>query len=145
MVRFGIYFSHYIKCLKIKDEDIKMYYENNSVNIISYEKNYRIACGFDYKEKLYLINIFCDDGYEYLAYRRLIIRLKDKNGILYKTLLSAIKKIENGGKEYIVSKRVSKERFVSIGIRKYNRLVIRYKLLKKIHYHFILCYYIDTW
>ena len=64
---------------------------------------------------------------------------------MYKTLLSAIKKIENGGKEYIVSKRVSKEILISIGIRKYNRLVIRYKLLKKIHYHFILCYYIDTW
>ena len=57
--------------------------------------------------------------------------LNNKNSILYRTLLSAIEKFENDGKEYIVPKRVSRKKFVSVGIRKYNQLKIRYKLTKK--------------
>ena len=59
-----------------------------------------------------------------------MVGLKDKHSILHRTILSAIGKFEEGKKQYIVPKRVSRKIFISVGIRKYNRLVIRYKLPK---------------
>ena len=114
----------------------------NTANVISY----RIRYIFDHNEKQYLINVFCDDDYEYIANARLIRSLNNKNSILYRTLLSAIEKFENDGKEYIVPKRVSRKIFISVGIRKYNQLKIRYKIPKKnplslyfmlLHWHLI--------
>ena len=81
--------------------------------------------------------MFCDEMYEYVAYVRLIRSLDNKSSILYRTLLSAIRKLEEGKKQHIVSKRVSVKLFISVGIRKYNRLMIRYKLPKKILFHLL--------
>ena len=69
--------------------------------------------------------MLCDDQYEYIRNARLMVGLKDKNSILHRTILSAIGKFEEGKKQYIVPKRVSRKIFISVGIRKYNRLVIR--------------------
>ena len=81
--------------------------------------------------------MFCDEIYEYVAYVRLIRSLDNKSSILYRTLLSAIRKLEEGKKQHIVSKMVSVKLFISVGIRKYNRLMIRYKLPKKILFHLL--------
>ena len=66
------------------------------------------------------MNVFCTEEYEYLTYRRLIHELKNKDSILYRTLLLAISQIEYGKKRYIIPKRLSEKIFISIGIRKCN-------------------------
>ena len=48
---------------------------------------------------IYSIGAFCDDMYEYVIYMRLIKSLDNKDSILYRTLLSAIRKLENGEKK----------------------------------------------
>ena len=48
---------------------------------------------------IYSIGAFCDDMYEYVIYMRLIESLDNKDSILYRTLLSAIRKLENGEKK----------------------------------------------
>ena len=58
--------------------------------------------------------MFCDEIYECIVYERLIWSLNNKASILYKTLLLAIRKIEEGEKQYIVSKRVSIKIFISV-------------------------------
>ena len=92
------------------------------------QRSYRVNHTFTHNEKSYSIDVFCDEIYECIAYARLIRSLDNKDSILYRTLLSAIRKIEKGEKQYIISKRVSKKTFISVGIRKYNQLKTRYKL-----------------
>ena len=99
------------------------------LSVVCYENDYRINYEFVHNKKLYLVHVFCDK-YEYITNARFMVGLKDKNSVLYRTLLSAIGKLEDGKKQYIVPKRVSRKIFISVGIRKYNRLVIRYKLPK---------------
>ena len=108
------------------------------------QKSYLVNHTFTHNEKSYLIGVFCDEIYKCIAYVRLIISLNNKDSIMYKTLLSVIKKIEEGEKQYIVSKRVSKKIFISVGIRKYNQLKIRYKLPKNKSLSLILNCYNDT-
>ena len=73
------------------------------------QKSYLVNHTFTHNEKSYLIGVFCDEIYKCIAYVRLIISLHNKDSIIYKTLLSVIKKIQEGEKQYIVSKRVSKK------------------------------------
>ena len=88
--------------------------------------------------------MFCDDTYECILYARLVKNLDNKDSILYITLLLAIRKLENGKKQYIISKRISRKIFISVGIRKY-QLMIRYKLTKKNPLSLIPNCYNDTW
>ena len=78
-----------------------------------------------------------------MVYASLVKSLDNKDSILYRTLLLAIRKLENGKKQYIVSKRISRKIFISVGIRKY-RLMIRYRLPKKNPLLLILNCYNDT-
>ena len=48
---------------------------------------------------IYSIGAFCDDMDEYVIYMRLIESLDNKDSILYRTLLPAIRKLENGEKK----------------------------------------------
>ena len=79
------------------------------------KKGYRVNHTFTHNEKSYLIDVFCDEIYECIVYARLIRSLDNKDSILYRTLLSAIRKIEEGEKQYIVSKRVSKKNIYFCG------------------------------
>ena len=93
--------------------------------------------------KKHSIGVFCDDIYECIVYASLVKSLDNKDSILYRTLLLAIRKLENGKKQYIVSKRISRKIIISVGIRKY-RLMIRYRLPKKNPLLLILNCYNDT-
>ena len=91
-----------------------------------------------------MIDVFCDEIYECIVYERLIGSLDNKDSILYRTLLLAIRRIEEGGKQYIVSRRVSiKYLFLkvleNIGTKK-----IKYKLPKNKPLSLILNCYNDT-
>ena len=108
------------------------------------QKGYRINHTFTQHEKSYTRDVFYDEIYECIVYERLIRSLDNKDSILYRTLLLVITKIEEGEKQYIVSKRVSKRIFISVGIRKYNQLKIRYRLPKNKSLSLILNDYNDT-
>ena len=69
-------------------------------SVICDEKWCRIKYAFIHNKKIYSIGAFCDDMYEYVLYMRLIESLDNKDSILYRTLLSAIRKLENGEKIY---------------------------------------------
>ena len=79
------------------------------------QRSYRVNHTFTHNERSYSIDVFCDEIYESIAYARLIRSLDNKDSILYRTLLSAIRKIEEGEKQYIVSKRVSKKNIYFCG------------------------------
>ena len=79
-----------------------------------HQKGYRINNTLTHNRKSYMIDVFCDEIYECIVYERLIGSLNNKDSILYKTLLLAIRKIEEGEKQYIVSKRVSIKIFISV-------------------------------
>ena len=82
------------------------------------KKSFRVNHTFTHNKKSYLIDMFCDEIYECIAYARLIRSLDNKDSILYKTLLSAIRKIEEGKKQYIASKRVSQKNIYFCGHEK---------------------------
>ena len=108
------------------------------------QKGYRINHTLTHNKKSYMIDVFCDEIYECIVYERLIGSLDNKDSILYRTLLLATRKIEEGEKQYIVSKRVSIKIFISVGIRKYRQIKIRYKLPKNKPLSFIRNCYNDT-
>ena len=91
-----------------------------------------------------MIDVFCDEIYECIVYERLIGSLDNKDSILYRTLLLAIRRIEEGGKQYIVSRRVSIKIFISKGIRKHRQKKKIYKLPKNKPLSLILNCYNDT-
>ena len=78
------------------------------------QKGYRINHTLTHNKKSYMIDVFCDEIYECIVYERLIGSLNNKDSILYRTLLLAMRKIEEGEKQYIVSKRVSITVFISV-------------------------------
>ena len=78
------------------------------------QKGYRINHKLAHNKKSYMIDVFCDEIYECIVYERLIGSLNNKDSILYRTLLLAIRKIEEGEKQYIISKRVSIKIFISV-------------------------------
>ena len=85
------------------------------------QKGYHINHTFTHNKKSYMIDVFCDEIYECIVYERLIGSLDNKDSILYRTLLLAIRRIEEGEKQYIVSRRVSIKIFISKGIRKHRQ------------------------
>ena len=113
-------------------------------SVICGEEWCRVKYAFVHNKKTCSVGVICDDIYEYVLYMRLIGSLDNKDSILHKTLLTAVRKLENKEKRYIVSKRVSREIFISVGTRKYNRLMIRHKLPKKNPFSLILNCYNDT-
>ena len=106
------------------------------------QKGYHINHTFTHNRKSYMIDVFCDEIYECIVYERLIGSLDDKDSILYRTLLLAIRRIE-GEKQYIVSRWVSIKIFISRGIRKQS-IKIKYKLPKNKPLSLILNCYNDT-
>ena len=78
------------------------------------QKGYHINHTFTHNKKSYMIDVFCDEIYECILYQRLIGSLINKDSILYRTLLLAMRKIEEREKQYIVSKRVSIKVFISV-------------------------------
>ena len=62
--------------------------------IICGEKDCRINYPLVHNKKIIFVGMFCDEIYEYVAYVRLIRSLDNKNSKLYRTLLSAIRKLE---------------------------------------------------
>lgn len=61
---------------------------------------------------------------------RLISDLKNKDNILYSVLLLATEKFDKGEFKYIVSEKISRKIFNSVGIRNYNQLIIKGKIKK---------------
>ena len=59
---------------------------------------------------------------------RLISDLKNKDNILYSVLLLAIEKFDKGEFKYIVSEKISRKIFNSVGIRNNNQLMIKGKI-----------------
>lgn len=61
---------------------------------------------------------------------RLISDLKNKDNILHSILLLAIEKFDKGEFKYIVSEKISRKIFNSVGIRNNNQLMIKGKIKK---------------
>ena len=86
-------------------EDIVVYYPKNSIYIQSDDEYREIFTILIHDKKLYLINAYC---YKERAYPgiQLALKLKDKDSIICSALLSTLKEINDGEREYKISKEV---------------------------------------
>ena len=100
---------------------IVLYYPKNNIYIQHNEKYKDIFTTITHDKKLYLVNAYC---YNKRAYPdiQLALKLKNKDCIIYSALLSALKKINDGEYEYIISKDVCHKIIETIGL---NRVLIR--------------------
>ena len=100
---------------------VVLYYPKNNIYIQHNEKYKDIFTTITHDKKLYLVNAYC---YNKRAYPdiQLALKLKNKDCIIYSALLSALKKINDGEYEYIISKDVCHKIIETIGL---NRVLIR--------------------
>ena len=82
-----------------------MYYPKNNIYIQSSDKYKEIFTAITHDKKLCLVNAYC---YNKRAYPeiQLVLGLKNKDSIVYSELLSALKEINNGEREYKISEEV---------------------------------------
>ena len=84
---------------------IVLYYPKNSIYIQSDDEYKEIFTTLTHDKKLYLINAYCYKK-KSLSALKLALKLKDKDSIIYSALLSALEEINDGKREYKISKEV---------------------------------------
>ena len=86
-------------------EDIVVYYPKNSIYIQSDDEYREIFTILIHDKKLYLINAYCYKERTYPGIQ-LALKLKDKDSIICSALLSALQEVNDGEREYKISKEV---------------------------------------